>query len=151
MQRDVVPPEYVILRDDHPVHRALKELDDSLELRFNTKLQRYEVWNLSGFIQRVVGSDGTGYAEPGDWILPKVKALGARWAGPIQAVRNAAAIVDKHNLDREVERQTALDKHAEAVVHEYLPVFRRELYGDPTIDKPFTTGAREAIRKEAQE
>lgn len=148
MERDVVPPEHVTLADDHPIHRALKELDDSLELRFNHKLQRYEVWNLSGFIQRVVGPDGTGYAEPGDWLLPKVKSFGARWVGALAAVRNAAAIVDQHNLEREVKKQMALDKHAEEVIEEHLPILRRALYDDPLIDKPFTTGGKQDASEE---
>lgn len=111
-------PEYVLLRDDHPVHRALKELDDTLELRFNTKLERYEVWNDLGFIQRVVGSDGKGFAEPGDWLIPHLKRLDARYVGSVQAVRNATALIDKHNLDLIVEREQQQARKYEALVGE---------------------------------
>lgn len=111
-------PEYVILREDHPVHKALKELDDTLELRFNAKLERYEVWNIHGPIQRVVSSDGKAYAEPGEWLIPHLKRLDARYAGAVQAVRNACEMVDAHNLELTVNRQMAQQERMSGIVEE---------------------------------
>lgn len=133
-------PEHVVPRFDHPVHRALKELDGSLELRFNTKLERFEVWNRHGMVQRVVRSEGTGFAEPGEWLIPQLKRLDARYVGAVAAVRNACEIIDKANLELAVKQEQAINKHIEEAVHETLPLMRRAILDDPIIDKPFKGG-----------
>lgn len=121
----------------------LRLLDPRLELRFNSKLQRYEVWNSSGFIQRVVAPDG-GFAQPGEWLINQLRRKDPAHNSDLDdIVKQYAAPLDQEN-EASTEAATApLLEHASEVAHEYAPIFKREMTDDPIAMKPFRIGGKE--------
>jgi hypothetical protein len=151
--------------------RQLELLDPSLVLAFNTKLKRFEVWNKQltskgvfyGFIMRVDDGKG-GFAEPGQWLIDKLKSRDSAYAGAEEAAQNvlreireserAALEADQKKDDdavREVAEEIAHDFTLEAQLKSDPHITGKRRYEwDPEPIKFGQTGARERIRKEGQ-
>lgn len=132
-------PEGTVLRTDHPTQRSLDLLDAGLVLAFNDKLKRYEVWRRQltrkgfdyGFIVRVT-AEPNGYAEPGEWLLTKLRARDSRYRpaqeaaeevlSELRAAEEAAWKADEHRHD---------DLRDE-IAREYLPLWKKKADPDGT-------------------
>lgn len=69
----VEPPPWVIPGPpDSVAEAALQKISPDLELRFNTRLQLFEVWNSGGMVQRVTHPRTGGYIEPGVWLAAQL-------------------------------------------------------------------------------
>ena len=151
-------PPHVVLRPDHPTQKALGLLDGDLRLAWNAKLEHWEIYRprptprgvFWDMLERVTGPDGKGQAEPGEWLIRRLRERDARHNPNAE---QKAMEQDEHRLD---------DVRAD-VIETYLPLWQRK--ADPhyhTRDykdwdkKPVTyvlsrtTKQREAIRAEAK-
>jgi hypothetical protein len=131
-------PEHVIARRDHAGQKLLALLDSSLLLAFNDKLKRWEVWNFEwdslgmryGFITRLLADDKRGgYAEPGEWMIDRLRARDSRYAGADEAWKNAKRELDASEAKVDAEKQAAEDARfsdlSEHVAKDYLPEFQK--------------------------
>lgn len=130
------PPEYVIPAHDSDAHRMLQLLDAGLELRWNTRLNRFEVWNRTGF---VMGSPVGGGGAPGEWLLRQLRRRDPRHNSDLDdVVKQTTADIDAENEATRAASQAAIDKHTEEVTHEYADAMRREFIDEKGwVTKPF--------------
>lgn len=130
------PPDHTISATGHAFQRQLALLDPTLELWFNTKLHRYELWRYEltpfgktyGFLRRVE-QDGR-FAEPGEWFLALMRERDPRYR-PAKEV--AALYISEFNADEKARRdrnERELDDKLEQISHEYAPVFMRKIKDD---------------------
>lgn len=131
-------PAHIIPRRDHAGQKLLALLDSSLLLAFNDKLKRWEVWNFEwdslgmryAFITRLLADDRKGgYAEPGQWMVDRLKARDSRYAGADEAWKNVKAELDASEARARLEQERAeaakftdLNEH---VAKDYLPEFQK--------------------------
>ena len=141
-----MPPPTTIKAFEHPTHRSLQLLDPTLELWFNTKLGRYELWRYEltplginrGFIQRVVSSQkDQGFAEPGDWFIDLMKSRDPRHRPASEVV---ALLISEFNADEDrvaAKREAEFDRKIEDISREAAPVFMRMLKDDSLFGRLF--------------
>lgn len=146
-----LPPEHIIEAHDHKGHRLLQLLDPRFDLRFNTKLERFEVWARQwimdrpvwAFIERVVADEKSGgFAEPGEWLVNKLKRRDPRHNPDIdRIVKDVSAEMnaDEARIAAEREKRNK-EEIAELVDDTVRPILRflgedRDIH--PTPDVPF--------------
>lgn len=166
-------PDHVLPRRDHSGQGMLNLLDGKLLLCFNDKLKRWEVWRYEpfdvrgpsyAFITRLLADDRRGgYAEPGQWMVDRLKARDSRYAGADEAWKNVKKELDESeraadNAKQKAEDARFTDLNEEVAMDHRLewqlqadPHYtgRRHLEWDPE-PVPFyfsSTTGREQIRK----
>lgn len=142
-------PEHIELRTAHAFQGALDEMDAGLSLCWNTRLDRFEIWRhwwsdldplhirpVWGFVIRITGPDGTGFAHPGAFAIQLLRERDARHNSLEAIVKTYAREL---NASQEAwaasEQAKADDKVHEA--NERAPLIARALLDDPTIGKPY--------------
>lgn len=131
-------PAHVISRRDHAGQRLLSLLDDSLLLCFNDRLKRWEVWRFTwdsrgmtyGFITRLLADDKRGgYAEPGPWMIDRLKGRDSRYAGAAEAWKNVKAELDASEKRAQVEKDRRenelMTPISEELAYDYQPEFQK--------------------------
>ncbi|MGH2384535.1 MAG: hypothetical protein ACRDGB_05725 [Candidatus Limnocylindria bacterium] len=147
------PPAHCVDASDHPAQRTLDLLDAELVLRFNKKLERYEVWRrlMRGQFSAIptdVDSlyvwefmtrceQGGRFIAPGEWLRVKLARRDARYVGAEAAAAAAIAEIDAHNAQLEAQKRAAQQEQIAEIAHEYAPIIGRELADDPLFAKPF--------------
>lgn len=121
-------PLHVIPRFDHPAQRTLQMVDESLLLYFNVKLHRYEVWNGSGFIQRVIAPGG-GFMEPGEWFMQQLRMVDPRSNPDLDdIVRRHREQADAPTKEKEAALAAKTKEKVGVIVDRYAEDLRRELF-----------------------
>lgn len=96
-------PPHVIARPDHSGQKMLDLMDAGHRLCFNDKLKRWEVWQFIWdslgmryeFVTRLLADDRKGgYADPGQWMIQRLRARDSRYAGADEAWKNVKAELD---------------------------------------------------------
>jgi hypothetical protein len=131
-------PAHIIPRRDHAGQKLLALLDSSLLLAFNDKLKRWEVWNFTwdslgmryAFITRLLQDDREGgYAEPGQWMIDRLKGRDSRYAGAKEAWENTKRELNASEAKADAEKQAAEDAKFtdlnEHVARDYRPEFQK--------------------------
>lgn len=137
-------PRHVYPRYDHPVYARLQEVfGPAVELMWNARLERFEVWTFGMFHERVVAPGGSGFAEPGDWLINRMRAEDPRYNTDLDdVVRRVTAPVEEHNDAIRAASEKKMADTAAEIAGTYAPIFQREMLDDPIIAKPFTHGER---------
>lgn len=104
----VEPPPWIIPGPpDSVAGAALEKISGELRLLFNTRTQRFEVWNPGGRVKVVEGVRGE-YVEPGVWLAAQLQI-------PLQMQLRA---IDEANRKREAEILARRRAAIEAMTHD---------------------------------
>ena len=139
---------------EHPTQKSLDLLGADLVLCFNAKLGRYEVWRKElkslprldgligrevrtdfGFIVRVTNPDGTGYAEPGDWLLATLRARDSRHRPVKEAAEEALRDIKATEAAQVAAQEKSATDLFEEIALDNLPLWRQKA-------DPHATGKR---------
>lgn len=131
-------PAHITSHREHAGQRLLSLLDESLLLCFNEKLKRWEVWNFTwdsrgmtyAFITRLLADDKRGgYAEPGQWMIERLRGRDAKYAGAAEAWKNVKAELDaseaRERIEKERRENDLMTPISEELAYDYRPEFQK--------------------------
>lgn len=151
----MLPKRHITPAFDHPAHTLINSIDPHLQLRWNSKLERFEVWrhrhalvrtdNLLEFVMRITGDHGE-YVEPGEWFLTQLRRRDPAFNDDLDdIVRQYREVWDREERAEEAAVEAGDKAARDEFIDSKALLIQRALTEDDVIGKPFVIGGPKEV------